>query len=438
MFGTRLRSSAPVALATELRSSAPMLALLIVASGGLAAWVFQVRQGLVVTDMRNSFSWGLYVTIWAFFVGTAAFGLAAASAIDMFRLERLRPIGKIASLTAFIFGLAGIGMVLLDLGRLDRFYNLILHPRLGSPMIWDALILVIFVVAAAGYAYVQMRPDIVNGGVWLPFLGTVGSRDVSAEELRRMRETSERQARTVAPVALGLAILVDTVAAWVLATQLSRSWWSGGTLTLTFIGAAMASGAAVLILGSLFVLGRTDGAREARALLAKIAAVGAVVLLFSSYNDIVVNAWWGRGAEHDASSMVFAKYLPLHLAEISLIVFAILLFVRYAGSSLGLVLGSLSVAAGVLLHRFLLLPSAYNLIPFRLPVAGGDGYSEWAYPIASGELGGIVDSPASVFVSSWGYIPSPVEFAVVAGAFSLVAIVFVAASKVLRVGEATT
>ena len=63
MFGTRLRSSAPVALATELRSSAPMLALLIVASGGLAAWVFQVRQGLVVTDMRNSFSWGLYVTI---------------------------------------------------------------------------------------------------------------------------------------------------------------------------------------------------------------------------------------------------------------------------------------------------------------------------------------------------------------------------------------
>ena len=209
-------------------------------------------------------------------------------------------------------------------------------------------------------------------------------------------------------------------------------------LTLTFIGAAMASGAAVLILGSLFVLGRTDGAREARALLAKIAAVGAVVLLFSSYNDIVVNAWWGRGAEHDASSMVFAKYLPLHLAEISLIVFAILLFVRYAGSSLGLVLGSLSVAAGVLLHRFLLLPSAYNLIPFRLPVAGGDGYSEWAYPIASGELGGIVDSPASVFVSSWGYIPSPVEFAVVAGAFSLVAIVFVAASKVLRVGEATT
>ena len=243
-------------------------------------------------------------------------------------------------------------------------------------MIWDALILVIFVVAATGYAYVQMRPDIVNGGVWLPFLGTVGSRDVSAEELRRMRETSERQARTVAPVALGLAILVDTAAAWVLATQLSRSWWSGGTLTLTFIGAAMASGAAVLILGSLFALSRTDGAREARALLAKIAAVGAVVLLFSSYNDIVVNAWWGKGAEHDASSMVFAKYLPLHLAEISLIVFAILLFVRYAGSSLGLVLGSLSVAAGVLLHRFLLLPSAYNLIPFRLPVTGGNGYSE--------------------------------------------------------------
>ena len=48
---------------------------------GILAWGYQVKEGLVVTNMRNSYSWGLYVSGLAFFVGNAAGGLVLSSLI---------------------------------------------------------------------------------------------------------------------------------------------------------------------------------------------------------------------------------------------------------------------------------------------------------------------------------------------------------------------
>ena len=42
---------------------------------GFLAWIYQYKEGLVVTNMQNSYSWGLYVSGLAFFVGNAAGGL---------------------------------------------------------------------------------------------------------------------------------------------------------------------------------------------------------------------------------------------------------------------------------------------------------------------------------------------------------------------------
>ena len=47
----------------------------------LVAWGYQVNSGLIVTNMRNPFSWGLYIATFAFFVGVAAGGLIVSSSV---------------------------------------------------------------------------------------------------------------------------------------------------------------------------------------------------------------------------------------------------------------------------------------------------------------------------------------------------------------------
>ena len=34
----------------------------------IAAWIYQLQEGLILTNMQNSYSWGLYISGLAFFV----------------------------------------------------------------------------------------------------------------------------------------------------------------------------------------------------------------------------------------------------------------------------------------------------------------------------------------------------------------------------------
>ena len=58
---------------------------------GLGAWVYQLAHGLAVTNMRNPMMWGLYITLFMYFVGLSAGGLIVASAGRLFGATRLKP-----------------------------------------------------------------------------------------------------------------------------------------------------------------------------------------------------------------------------------------------------------------------------------------------------------------------------------------------------------
>ena len=78
----------PVAGARRLtfnRRLAAWLALLLVLIGvGVATWVYQFANGLVVTGLTNVVMWGQYILFFMFFVGLSAGGLIVASAGRLF------------------------------------------------------------------------------------------------------------------------------------------------------------------------------------------------------------------------------------------------------------------------------------------------------------------------------------------------------------------
>ena len=73
----------------------------------LCFWFYQLWQGLILTNMVNSYSWGLYISGLAFFVGNAAGGLVLTSSIYLFGVKKLKPLAKLGALTAFANVTAG-------------------------------------------------------------------------------------------------------------------------------------------------------------------------------------------------------------------------------------------------------------------------------------------------------------------------------------------
>ena len=66
--------------------------------------------------MRNPMMWGLYITLFMYFVGLSAGGLIVASAGRLFGATRLKPIVRIAVLEATVAVMIAALLLLPDIG----------------------------------------------------------------------------------------------------------------------------------------------------------------------------------------------------------------------------------------------------------------------------------------------------------------------------------
>ena len=124
-------------------------AVLVVA--GLALWAMQLSGGMVQTGMRNLDSWGLYITSFMFFVGLSAGGLIISSVPKAFGIAGFGGISKVAVMSSIACTVAAIGMVVVDLGQPARLWELFAYSNLGSPLMWDILVLGTYLVLSCVY-----------------------------------------------------------------------------------------------------------------------------------------------------------------------------------------------------------------------------------------------------------------------------------------------
>src|SRR4030065_2709972 len=121
------------------------LSLLTIIIAGVIFYLKQHEVGLIATNMNDQVSWGLYIANFTYLVGAAA---AAVLLVIPSYIYHFKPIKEIVILGA-LFAASSIVMailfVMVDLGRLDRFWHMI--PLVGimnfpqSLLAWDALAL---------------------------------------------------------------------------------------------------------------------------------------------------------------------------------------------------------------------------------------------------------------------------------------------------------
>src|SRR5450759_4831542 len=233
--------------------------LLCVVALAAVAYVYQLVNGLRVTDMRNYVSWGTYMTNFVFFIGISHAGTLISAILRVTDAGWRRPITRMAEAITVFALLIGASAIVIDMGRPERALNLILHGRFQSPILWDLVSVTTYLTGSFLYLYVAMIPD-------MPMLARAARERGRSPRLVRMyevlslgyRETPEhrrllaRALGAMAVIIIPVAISVHTVVSWVFGMTLRPGWHSTIFGPYFVIGAIFSGTAAIITAMFLF------------------------------------------------------------------------------------------------------------------------------------------------------------------------------------------
>jgi dimethyl sulfoxide reductase membrane subunit len=191
----------------------------ILSLAGFGALGYQLINGLGVTGMNNATSWGLYITMFMFFVGLSAGGLIVSSSATVFNIPSFKVVAKPATILSTVCIVIAAAFIMIDLGSPFRFLNLLLHPQFHSPLMWDVVVVSLYLMVNVIYLYLMTR-----------------------------KEPSKKALSIMSRIALPVAILVHSVTAWVFALQIAREGWHSAIMGPLFVASALDSGLALLII----------------------------------------------------------------------------------------------------------------------------------------------------------------------------------------------
>ena len=368
----------------------------ILTVGGLALWAFQLTSGMVNTNMRNLDSWGLYITMFMFLVGLSAGGLIISSAPRVFGMEGFGGVSKIAVWTSICCTVLAIGFVVIDLGQPLRLWELFVYSNLGSPLMWDIIVLGTYLILSIVYLWAMLR-----------FEGGKGS----AAALR-----------VVSAIALVCAVLVHSVTAWIFGLQQGREMWHTALLGPWFVSSALVCGVALVLVVviALRKAGYLELDQKYVVKMLKLLGVFVCVDLYFFGCDLLTEGFPAGSGADIVAMLTTGALAPFFWIEVlGCAATAVIAFTPKLRTNPLIVVASLLAIVGIFCKRVQLLVGGFQ-IP-NLDYAGPMTQytvTDWTSGMA-GAYQGMV------------YWPTPMEFGIVLGVFGLGALMLLVGLKFL-------
>jgi molybdopterin-containing oxidoreductase family membrane subunit len=147
-------------ISTSLQYKLWIAFLLLLIVIGLFGYYRQLRYGLVVTAMRDYTSWGIYISNFVFFVAISLVGSLISSILKLNKNLWSRPLTRVSEIIAVAAIICAAVIIIVDMGRPDRFFYVIKYLRIQSPIIWDVIIISTYLVISFLLLYISLLPDI--------------------------------------------------------------------------------------------------------------------------------------------------------------------------------------------------------------------------------------------------------------------------------------
>jgi molybdopterin-containing oxidoreductase family membrane subunit len=205
-----------------------MTGLTALALVGANAWANQMGTGMVLTNMTDHVSWGLYIANFTFGVGLAAGAVMMVIPAYLYDDEEMHEVVIVGELLAISAIIVCVTFVVVDMGRPDRLWHMM--PGLGrfhwpmSMLAWDVLVLNGYLVlnlhVAAYMIYSRFIGKPLKKGWYVPFVF----------------------------LSVVWAISIHTVTAFLYTGLGSRPFWNDAIIAPRFIASAFVTGPAFLII----------------------------------------------------------------------------------------------------------------------------------------------------------------------------------------------
>jgi len=226
--------------------------LATVALVGIFAYIRQLSRGLGVSGMNRPVYWGVYIVNFVFFIGLAHSGTFISAILRLVGAGWRTPLARAAEAITVFSVPFGAGSILIDLGRIDRMFNVFFYGRYASALLWDVTSVSLYLLSSIVFFYFALLPDLAHARDQLTEVPqwqhemyrilALGWRD-HPEQYRRLEKVLDGMAVFMTL----LVVTVHTVVAFVFSMTLQPVWHTAVLGPFFLVGAVFSGSGAVVI-----------------------------------------------------------------------------------------------------------------------------------------------------------------------------------------------
>jgi Ni/Fe-hydrogenase subunit HybB-like protein len=294
--------------------------LVVVCCIGAFAYIKQLREGLIVTNMGDYVSWGIYISNFVFFVAVSLVGSLITAIFRLSNVPWRTPLTRIAEIIAVSNITFAALIIIVDMGRPERLYFLLTHGRLQSPILWDVIVITTYFFLSLLLLYITLLPDIrvminLKDKLGKPFsklyrwLGSFWKETVPQEKIR------DRSITILCITIIPVAFCIHTVTSWLFATTY-RPGWDSSNFGAYFVSGAFLVGAGAVVV-AMYVFRRVYKLESYITQMhfdkmGKLTVMLALLYLYFNINEFLVPAFKMKNDEKEYLSGLFTgDYAPM-------------------------------------------------------------------------------------------------------------------------------
>ena len=381
------------------------IGLLVISAIGAFAYIKQLRQGLVVTNMGDYVSWGIYISNFVFFVAISLVGSLITAIFRLSNVPWRTPLTRISEMIAVSAITFASLIIIVDMGRPERLLNLFIHGRIQSPIMWDVIVISTYFCLSLLLLYITLLPDIrimilakdKLGKPFSKFYKWLGSFWKGTHDQEKIRD---RSITILCIVIIPVAFCIHTVTSWLFATTY-RPGWDSTNFGAYFVSGAFLVGAGAVVV-AMYVFRRVYKLEHYITerhfdKMGRILVMLALLYLYFNVNEYLVPAFKMKKEEEAHLSGLFAgEYAPMFWFAIlvGMIIPIIIVIFKRGRKPTPMFVAGVMVVVGAWFKRYLIVTPTL-LHPF-LPKYDSPAkfthyfpsWEEWA--ITAGSLAGVL------------------------------------------------
>lgn len=379
------------ALAPVLRPGRMANALLVVLAipvlAGIGAWLYQVTNGLEVTGLNDQVFWGVYEVNLVTIIGFSYGGALISAILRLSNATWRGPVTRIAEGTALVSLCVGALFPIVHLGRPERLWEMFTRPNLNSPILWDMVAIITYLLMTVALFALPLIPDLAevaeHPGLDKRRRGLYRRWGAGWRNTPDQRRVFERALTAIAIVIVPVAVMVHTVLSYAFSLT-SRPGWHSTIFGPYFVIGAIYSGVAVVILATVVYrrVYHLEGWIPERAIryLGYMMVALAAIYSYFLITEITTEGYVGaESSEGLLYALLLHRYAPLFWAFVAFGLVAPVLLVALRGTVGGIATAATLVVVFMGLKRFLMFVPALTR-----PLIGGafgtyrPSWVEWA------------------------------------------------------------